>query len=564
MPGYYTDGPISTDPGSILDYEASDIEAFFSAADNLESNPAAYIGRGARYLTENLDALTGGEKFVSQADADAEVKSAGLDIKIEPGGITRYELNAKMWLKQREIRRNVIAARSQGWGGAAAGFAGGFLAQSVDPINAASAFIPFVPEARYASMLARQGGSFAGRAGVRIGVGAVEGAAGAAVVEPINLLGARYEQADYGIEDSFLNIAFGTLLGGGLHAVGGSWHDARVSRALRSLDDGLQILAVRDVAGAAPEEVKLQALHEAVRSLEDDMPVRVEHVFTEDAKQRAAAGEEVHPDWEVDERDGKGTFVERLVSTGNTIRPVDPVKLGAREITTQQIEGRDVTFAVDNNGNVIVYMKAKDQAYFEHGLTERPVDDPARSDFENADLKRAYPKDENELRMVGTIRRRIDADGTPTSEVKNSAVAPYLEGRGIEDTMRAIAESEGVDVRSGKETRRDRGAKPDAERLPDQEAADLDEFAMDAMETASRAADQQLTKIEAAGDRTPEDVAADREVADAHIASMRERGLVDEEMEAMLEAADEEAKRMEGEAKAYEAAGVCDTEDTEL
>jgi hypothetical protein len=85
--------------------------------------------------------------------------------------------------------------------------------------------VPVVGEARYAAMLGRAASPL-GRAGVRAGVGAVQGAAGAAILEPLPLLAARQDQTEYGLSDSLANIALGGLLGGGLHSVGGAVSDA--------------------------------------------------------------------------------------------------------------------------------------------------------------------------------------------------------------------------------------------------------------------------------------------------------------------------------------------------
>src|SRR5690606_9225885 len=78
---------------------------------------------------------------------------------------------------------------------------------------------------RYAAMLGRAATPLA-RAGVRAGVGAVEGAVGAAIIEPLPLIAAQMDQTEYGLSDSLANIALGGLLGGGLHTVGGAVSDA--------------------------------------------------------------------------------------------------------------------------------------------------------------------------------------------------------------------------------------------------------------------------------------------------------------------------------------------------
>ncbi len=45
--------------------------------------------------------------------------------------------------------------------------------------------------------------------------GAVEGAVGASVLEPFIYGVAQKVQADYDLYDSFMNVGFGTVLGGG-------------------------------------------------------------------------------------------------------------------------------------------------------------------------------------------------------------------------------------------------------------------------------------------------------------------------------------------------------------
>jgi len=56
------------------------------------------------------------------------------------------------------------------------------------------------------------------RAAVRAGIGAIEGTAGAAMLEPATYALSRAEQRDYTMADSLANLAFGGIMGGGLHA----------------------------------------------------------------------------------------------------------------------------------------------------------------------------------------------------------------------------------------------------------------------------------------------------------------------------------------------------------
>lgn len=141
--------------------------------------------------------------------------------------------------KQAERQRQEIIARGpQGFGVGVAKFAVGLGVSMLDPINVASAFIPVVGQARMAQLVAKQGFTRA-----RFAKGVREGAVGAAVVEPIVALAASELQADYGLADSFLNITFGSILGGGLHVASGKLSDlairtefkAKVRRARQEL-----------------------------------------------------------------------------------------------------------------------------------------------------------------------------------------------------------------------------------------------------------------------------------------------------------------------------------------
>ena len=123
-------------------------------------------------------------------------------------------------IKRAELLRQDNAARAQrgvvGYGAVAlAGLAGSVI----DPLNLASAFVPVVGEVRAASWFA-QAGSRLARVGVAARIGAIEGAAGAALLEPLQAGLAASESREYGAADTLLNIGFGAVLGGLLHAGG--------------------------------------------------------------------------------------------------------------------------------------------------------------------------------------------------------------------------------------------------------------------------------------------------------------------------------------------------------
>lgn len=191
-------------------------------AQTFEENPIAAISR-ARDLSRDYG--TGAKLDAASARQRLADRGMESDIKISDGGITQAALDTLIFRKGIEKRRQEIYAQAEGGFGQGAARLGVGLATSlVDPVSVATAFIPVVGEARYLNMLGRAGGAF-GRAGVRAGVGALEGVAGAALLEPIIAGSRRYEQADYDMADSLLNVSFGGLFGAGLHSTFGAVSD---------------------------------------------------------------------------------------------------------------------------------------------------------------------------------------------------------------------------------------------------------------------------------------------------------------------------------------------------
>ncbi|WP_439813975.1 zeta toxin family protein [Zavarzinia sp. CC-PAN008] len=158
-------------------------------------------------------------------------------------------------LKLEELRRRDIIARSGRSALNPAAVAVALGVSVLDPLNVAASFLPVVGQARYGAMLAAAGGA-ARRAGIRAGVGAVEGLAGAALLEPLAYGLSAAEQRDYSAADSFFNLAFGTALGGGLHVGAG---------------------AVRDLAFGpprVPRPVQAQAIDQAAAQIAAGEPIQ--------------------------------------------------------------------------------------------------------------------------------------------------------------------------------------------------------------------------------------------------------------------------------------------------
>ncbi|OTH76959.1 hypothetical protein CAZ14_35780, partial [Pseudomonas aeruginosa] len=134
--------------------------------------------------------------LLSAEDARARVAESGLDIKVPDQGIRQGALDILIDRHRAQAARQQIMARA-GSGTMPAQIAASLGASLLDPLNIASAFVPVVGEARYANLLARAASPL-GRAGVRAGVGALEGAVGAAIIEPLPLLAASQDQTDHG------------------------------------------------------------------------------------------------------------------------------------------------------------------------------------------------------------------------------------------------------------------------------------------------------------------------------------------------------------------------------
>lgn len=173
--------------------------------------------------------------------------------------------------KQEEIARNAFIDRAPGgfWYGAAS-FATQLAVSATDPLNVASAFIPVVGESRFAIWSARYG-----KTAARALTGTVEGAVGAAVIEPINYGAATYLGDDYTMADSIMNVALGGVLGGGLHVGFGAISD-RLSRL-------------------APE-TREATLRGAIANMAEGRPVDIDHIIATDGSPRFNPSEAAAPD----------------------------------------------------------------------------------------------------------------------------------------------------------------------------------------------------------------------------------------------------------------------------
>lgn len=184
-------------------------------------------------------------EMLTLPEARDKLKGEGLDHKelgLTTAGIAAPALD--IMIARAKAKREREATIERGPNGILTGALGvgtSFLVGAVDPLNIASGFIPVVGQARYANMMASPGMSTVARAAVRTRVGALEGAVGQAMLEPIEAYATSQEGGDYTMASALHSIMFGAALGSSLRTGGGAIADVirmRRDRPLYPFDVG--------------------------------------------------------------------------------------------------------------------------------------------------------------------------------------------------------------------------------------------------------------------------------------------------------------------------------------
>ncbi|QLG96547.1 hypothetical protein HZF02_26520 [Pseudomonas yamanorum] len=562
---------IPADSGEVWD-------ASFGGA--LSTNPSSSIMRteqlgqaqdGLRLTgdTESILVPPRNEPDTPLMDAQAareKVSGMGLDIKIPEQGIRQGALDILIDRHREQAARQQVMTRANG-GSFGTQLGASVAASLLDPLNIASAFVPVVGEARYAALLGRAASPL-GRAGVRAGVGVVEGAVGAAIIEPLPLIAAGMDQTEYGLSDSLANIAMGGLLGGGLHTVGGA-----VSDALR-----------RRIATETPPQVE-SVLNTADRQARQ--PPRAadfERVFDQDPETalRGALARDLESDGATLYRNAERQAIDevRPTLTGEHVGNVADLHV-ERLALTQRAMGLDATFkdlAKEFQGQRMTRKQAeraardtiaaqREQIGARQAEINTTLERNRAGEFDRRDLgliergevpERLRPQIEArakqimqgyQLRPLGPAIRTAretaqDADWTVRNSALRTAVAQAVSGRDVDVQALFDLEAPGKAAGAMEYVKR-----PLARRVDPQGQAE-------SLRLDSAPKSQPQDDFEATRQQFDEDEALVKEMLDQLPEQDRADVLAASRDEA--DAAQAQADRAEQYSKAYRAAAVCD------
>ena len=389
-----------------------------AAVDTWQTNPLM----SAVDIFQRGQAMRGTSRRVPQAEAKAAVGDLG--IEVPKNGLKEDELN--LLIKEATRKRHTqqrLEAVPDSFSKTAGVLATSLAVSALDPINVASAFIPVVGEARYASML-KNSESAMSRALLRARVGALEGAVGAAAVEPLVLSGQKSVGADYTMMDSLLNVGIGTALGGVLHS-GLGWIKDKAAPAVE---------AVRSASPDTQEAASKVAIARIAEGKEPKADVVLE---TDPGFVRVASKEQdgVISESLVDRKKEAGAAVKVLDRQIKALEPEAAKELSVAErkqikSELKAAEARDQKIEAEIRGIRGKGSKKKkaalQQARRESGLQDRIVALKKKvAEFESVSKDKNRPKAkitkfgqtkaalEEEIRKIDRAQRRIDRNLKP-------------------------------------------------------------------------------------------------------------------------------------------------------
>lgn len=273
------------------------------ASDAWAANPVSAIGRVLDVAETGSLAERRGETLLTPQEASDRGRDVGLRFEAP---IAETAFNVLADAKRAQLASESVYKRARledGYGTLQWLLGGGteFLTMAADPLNLASAFVPVVGQARYASWVARMGPLPAALAR-----GAVEGAAGQALLEPILAADQAMLGNEYSMLDTLVNLGFGSGLGVVLHGagygLGAGFRFMRNRYAVRApdateaatptlrsrpvevekIDEPPPRQAVAEAVEKLRPETKDAAMRTAIAQLVQDKPVDIDAVLRAD------------------------------------------------------------------------------------------------------------------------------------------------------------------------------------------------------------------------------------------------------------------------------------------
>lgn len=293
---------------------------YYNPANALSRTIEQYIGPGTQGKILSKDEWANSDYYRDGIEVGEDGIKEGL-----------AQLFAERVDKRRSFQ-NVLQRSRGGFGLGAAQFGVALAGSLLDPLNIAAGFIPSVAVARSATLAAKYG-----TRGKRFTTGLVDGAVGAAVLEPL-IIGQAYaeQDKDYTLMDSFLNVALGGVISGGLHYGIGKMSD-RVSKIKPSTREKIHGTAVGQAL--SDNEIQISKLAEEGETVKIKNVDQQNKIVVYDSKGQPKSVTVVSkdPDGKIIVKDDDGT--EKLL---------DKSSLSSKSIYDEDYEVQ--TFTLDDDG----------------------------------------------------------------------------------------------------------------------------------------------------------------------------------------------------------------------
>lgn len=234
---FYTGAPIENNPLPVEGQQPLLSSLGTSVSEGFNEGPIVSWGEESRLARLNMD--PNADRY-SQEDAKRLFGEHKIEsISVPSAGLTKPYVDAVIQDHQAHLnRQQILQGAPSGVVATPLKFLANLAGNMADPGNIAIGLIPFVGEARAATLL--------GRAGQRFMQGSVYGAVQTAATMPLVAEGQAAQGNDFTMGDYASNFLLGTIGGGILHAGGGI-----VADSLRARD--MSISRVNEVPGVATE-----------------------------------------------------------------------------------------------------------------------------------------------------------------------------------------------------------------------------------------------------------------------------------------------------------------------